>query len=128
MKNNRFNPFEASVSVTCVGNNFTLQGFDAREIRNEAVRGLDFDANGHYLDFLEKHQDDEDLQDLMWENCDMSVEAAYEKAQHEMATQGETEFVRNVISCCEICYSEKCNTIADELDDMSRNLSKRRMR
>lgn len=128
MKNNRFDPFEGDLKVTRIGDKFTIQGFDARDIRNEAFRGLDFDRKGDYLDFLDNHIDEEEFWNFMFDNYNMVLGEIIGKAQHEMATQGETELVQKVMSCCTDYYISKCEAIADELDDMQRNLSKRRMR
>lgn len=120
MKNNRFNPFEGDLKVTRIGDKFTIQGFDARDIRNEAFRGLDFDRKGDYLDFLDKHGDEENFWDFMFDNYNMVLGEIYDKVQREMIQPNETELVQQVMSCCTAYYISKCEEIADKLDNMQR--------
>ena len=120
----RFNPFDEDLFNGFLESdisNLKIQGFDAKDIRNEAVKGLNFATNGGFFDFLEKHQNDEVLQDLIELNCNMSVDEALEQGQKELVQKGETTLVQNIIASCNMCYSQKCEEVADYLDSMQRH-------
>lgn len=52
-----FNPFQSLEAIKS-------KGYDAKDLRNFAFRGLESANIGYFLDFIEKHQDNLLLQEL----------------------------------------------------------------
>lgn len=103
----QFNPFEIELRLE----------FDktSSEIRNEGLKGLEFNNTAAYLDYLEEYKEHEELQDLISLNCDMDIDEALVQGQIELAEQGETELVKNIITSCKMFYCDICENLADKV-------------
>lgn len=102
MNKNIFDPFQNIEAIKA-------QGYDSRDLRNFAFRGLESANVGDYLDFIEKHQNNLFLQELFDVNCNMSSEEAMNYLQVESST---TEIAGNIMASCNEFYSNQCEELA----------------
>lgn len=89
------------------------ESFDVQELRNEAFRGLNFKEDADFLNFLEKHKENDNLQDLIELNCGMSVDEALLQGQLQLIEKEQTQLLSNIFASCNMFYSEACEEVAE---------------
>lgn len=89
--------------------------YDARDLRNFAFRGLEYFGYGDFLDFLEHHRNNEDLQEIISVNCAMDIDDALHKAQQDISL-GKMELMDKVMASCNEFYSAKCEELAEMIE------------
>lgn len=87
----------------------------SNEIRNEGLKGLEFNNMAAFLDYLERYKNDENLDYLIELNCKMNVNEALAKGQIEFVEQGETELIKTIITTCQMFYRQACENLADKV-------------
>ena len=117
MNENIFDPFQSIEAIKS-------QGYDAKDLRNFAFRGLESANKGDYLDFIEKHQNNLFFQELLDVNCNMSSEEALNYLQLEST---DSEIAGYILASCNQLYSSQCEKLAYILEKSQSTQNERTM-